>query len=87
MTSDGSWASGRSALPGLWSRAEPSPLINLFKNNSYEGHVGVDDADLKGKEALSGLESLLTFKVSWSYCFGSFFLKKKINDLSSVFLI
>lgn len=64
MTSDGSWASGRPALPELWGWAEPSTLINSFENNSYKGHVGVDDADLKGKEALSGLESLLTAEVS-----------------------
>lgn len=72
MISDGSWASGGPALPELWGRAEPSTLINPFKSNACEGHVGVDDVGLKGKKALSGLEPLLTFQVFWSCCFGVF---------------
>lgn len=53
-TSDGSWASGRPALPGLWGRAEPSTPINPFKNNTCEGHAGAGDADLKRKKHFLG---------------------------------
>lgn len=52
-------------VPQPWERAEPSGLTHPFQDNACAVRASVDGRD--GPSALSGLESLLTFKDSYGW--------------------